>query len=574
MKCMPRSCVRIGIALLTFLASQASAEDPAMPEDQNVAQNVQNAPKRYDVWVEDCLKKVFQEQEVPENAVKEIIVHTAKGEFEAAQIAIRPKDDSIGGLRAVASSLKLNDNEVTLSAPRVRYVDSVPIGKNSWQTPPEQLIATAPAWIPDVLYEVEYVPVCQDRTRSIWLTFDIPLNAEPGEYTGEVKVFANDETITVPVTVHVHNTAVPAKSSLKTTNWVYLDSMSRWNGCELFDERFWELAKLYAENMASHRQNMIMTPLYKFYTQAHLIDFSADGDKLTFDFSKFDRWVDIFLDAGFTYIEGSHLGWIDGNVFCYVIKEGKAVQENHLASSPEAEHFLSQFLPALQEHLEQKGWLDIYYQHMRDEPSDEYRALYDKMMDMRRKYAPRIKTIEATHSTEIQPPTIMVPLLSHLAEKYEFYKSMQEKGQEVWFYTACGPNGAYANRFLDYHLLKVRYTYWLNFKYKIPGYLHWGYNFWGMLSPYSEIHMTWAVGPLPPGDSYIVYPTPQGVLDSIRWETARDGIEDYELLKMLEARNPAEAARICTLLVEDFDKYDLDVEHFRAARLEMLNALE
>ncbi|MBI5095071.1 MAG: DUF4091 domain-containing protein [Candidatus Hydrogenedentes bacterium] len=193
---------------------------------------------------------------------------------------------------------------------------------------------------------------------------------------------------------------------------------------------------------------------------------------------------------------------------------------------------------------------------------------------MRRTYAPRIKTIDATHSTEIQPPTIMVPLLSHLGEKYEFYKAMQEKGQEVWFYAACGPNGAYSNRFLDYHLLKVRYAHWLNFKYKIPGYLHWGYNFWGMLSPYSDIHMTWAVGPLPPGDSYIVYPTPKGVLDSIRWETVRDGIEDYELLKMLDAKNASEASRICTSLVQGFDKYDVDVGHFRAARLDLLNALE
>jgi hypothetical protein len=175
---------------------------------------------------------------------------------------------------------------------------------------------------------------------------------------------------------------------------------------------------------------------------------------------------------------------------------------------------------------------------------------------------------------KIQNPTIMVPLLSDLGENYDFYKNAQEKGQEVWFYAACGPNGSYANRFLDIHLLKVRYTHWLNFKYNIPGYLQWGYNFWGMLSPYSEIHMTWAVGPLPPGDSYIVYPTPQGVLDSIRWETMRDGIEDYELLKLLEAKEPAEATRISSLLIKNFDDYDMDVNHFRAARLEMLSVLE
>jgi hypothetical protein len=555
-----------GVVVLALFAVVAAAQESAAP--------AATVHKRYDVWVEDCLEKVFQDKEMPENAAKEIVVHAARGEYEAAQIAVRPKDDSVGGLHAIAGKLQKEDSEAVLPPPTVRYVDSVPIGQNSWRITPGHLIATAPAFIPDVLYEVGYVPVWQDRTRSIWLTFNVPADAEPGVYKGEVKVFTNEESSIVPMTLHVHHVTVPAKRNLKVTNWVYLDPMSRWNGCEMFDDRFWGLVKKYAENMASHRQNMIMTSLYSFYSGAHLLRFSADGDRLVVDFTDFDRWVNIFLDAGFNYIEGSHLGWIDGTVFCWDIKDGKVVQESHPADSPEAERYLSQFLPALQAHLEEKGWLDIYYQHMRDEPSDEFKALYDKMMAMRLQYAPRIKTIEATHSTKIQSPTIMVPLLSDLGANYDFYKKVQDAGQEVWFYAACGPNGSYANRFLDLHLLKVRYAHWINFKYNIPGYLHWGYNFWGLLSPYSEIHMTWAVGPLPPGDSYIVYPTPQGVLDSIRWEAMRDGIEDYELLKVLEAKNPAEAARIAALVISDFDQYDMDVGHFRATRLDLLSALE
>jgi len=86
--------------------------------------------------------------------------------------------------------------------------------------------------------------------------------------------------------------------------------------------------------------------------------------------------------------------------------------------------------------------------------------------------------------------------------------------------------------------------------------------------------MTWSVGPLPPGDSYIVYPTPRGVLDSMRWETVRDGIEDYELLELLRAKDAGKAEQICSLLIHGFDKYDLDVNHLRAARLKLLEALE
>ena len=557
------------ILVLAEDANTMTAENTAM-----TPQKEEKAKMRYDVWVEDCLEKVWQDKAMPEKAAKEIVLHTARGEYEAAQIAVSPKDDSIGGLRATCSELKKKETGKTLSAAKVRYVDYVPIGKNTWQTPPDQLIVTAPAWIPDVLYEVGYVPAWQNRTRPIWLTFNIASDAEAGTYTGEVTVYTNEEKSNVPVTIYVHNATVPAKRSFKMTNWVFLDSMQRWNGCKPFDDRFWEFVSIYAENMASHRQNMILTNLYRFYGSPALVEISADGNNLKFDFSKFDRWVDIFKKAGFTYFEGSHIGWIDETIYCWFVADGKVVEENFRADTPEAERYLSQFLPALQTHLEQKGLIEVYYQHVRDEPGDAHKATYDKTRAMMRKYAPRIKTIEATHSTNIEPPTIMVPLLSHFGEKYDFYKQMQEKGNEVWFYAACGPNGSYANRFMDIALLKVRYTHWINFKYNVAGYLHWGYNFWPQLSPYTDIHMTWAVGPLPPGDSYVVYPTPQGVLDSTRWETVRDGVEDYELFKLLQAKDPKKADEICSSMIHGFDKYDTDISHFRAARLKLLEALE
>ena len=564
-------------------------------EDANAVKPVK--PKmRYDVWVEDCLEKVWQEKAMPENAVKEISIHTARGEYEAIQVAVSPKDDSIGAMRATCSELKKKDSGKTLPAAKVRYVDYVPVGKNSWNTPPEQLIVKAPAWVPDVLYDVEHAPVWQNRTRPIWLTFNIPSDAEAGTYTGEVTVFANEEQIKVPLTVQVHNVTVPAKRNLITTNWLNLDSMARWHGCTFFDERFWAFANIYAENMASHRQNMILTPLYMFYTGdeqigirlaellgqsmnvkklgTQLVGISADGDKLRFDFTNFDKWVNIFKKAGVPYIEGSHLGWIDATVFCYIIRDGKLVQANFRSDAPEAEQFLSQFLPALQSHLIEKGWVDDYYQHLRDEPNDGHKIYYNKIAGLVHKYAPKIKTIDAVGSSDIEPPTVVVPLLSEFGIKYDYYKKLQDKGQEVWFYTACGPNGAYANRFLDIPQLKIRYLHWLNFKYNARGFLHWGYNWWGKLSPLSDIYMTWAVGPLPPGDSYVVYPTPHGLLDSIRWDTERDGIEDYELLKMLQAKDQKKADEICSSMVQGFVKYDVDINHFRAARLKLLESLE
>ena len=78
---------------------------------------------------------------------------------------------------------------------------------------------------------------------------------------------------------------------------------------------------------------------------------------------------------------------------------------------------------------------------------------------------------------------------------------------------------------------------------------------------------------MPGGDAFITYPAKGKILSSIRLEAMRDGIEDYELLKMLEQKQPAVAREICRLEVYEFSKYDLDIKSFRARRKQILQLL-
>ena len=68
----------------------------------------------------------------------------------------------------------------------------------------------------------------------------------------------------------------------------------------------------------------------------------------------------------------------------------------------------------------------------------------------------------------------------------------------------------------------------------------------------------------------IVYPKEERLLPSIRMESMRDGIYDYELLKMLEAKNKEKAKEIAGKIVFRFDHYDLNVINFRRLRREIL----
>ena len=563
-ECWRMRMMKAEFASCIWLALSLAGVDSAVAQPAT-----QPAGPNCEIWVEDSLVLVPEDRSMPQGAPQEIELDVARGEYEAAQIVVRPQATAIAWMRVECGELEKEGGAAKLPAPRVRFVDSVPLRVNIGGTPEGRPVVKAPAWIPDPLYDVPNVDVWQNKARPIWLTFKIPSDAEPGIYTGQVRVFANEAVLSVPMNVRVYKAAVPAKGTLKVTSWLRIDNIASWGGCELFDGRFWGLVRAYAENMAAHRHNVIFTPVSEFYTPAKLVTISAQDGRLRFDFSNFDRWVEIFKEAGaIGYVEGGHIG-AKGNVHCWVLRNGQIVHEMHPIDSPQAEEYLAQFFRSLQAHLDQKGWTDIYYQHLMDEPREGWTGKYNAALRLARRYVPRIKIIEATLTTGIEQPDIVVPVYRQFEANRDLYRKLQESGREVWFYTTV------MGRELGDHLLKARYVHWLNFKYNTAGYLHWGYNWWETLTPFTQTQVVHSPrGPFPPGSHAAVYPAPNGLIDSIRWETARDGIEDYELLKALEAKDPKKARAMCDSLVRAFADWDLDVGHFRAARRELLAAIQ
>jgi hypothetical protein len=70
--------------------------------------------------------------------------------------------------------------------------------------------------------------------------------------------------------------------------------------------------------------------------------------------------------------------------------------------------------------------------------------------------------------------------------------------------------------------------HWLNYRFGLKGYLHWGFNSWTD-DPYNAPGQH-------RGDGWHVYPKRDGLINSLRWEQMRNGIQDYEYLWMLENR--------------------------------------
>ena len=329
--------------------------------------------------------------------------------------------------------------------------------------------------------------------------------------------------------------------------------------------------------MAEYRQNVaIISPL-------GLSGFTLENGKWKCDFSNFDKVVEIFIDEGVIgRIEGGHIGGRAGNwdsQFVVMVPNDTIDPEKKFDRLPiidqRAQIFYSEFINALNTHLKEKGWDKIYMQHIADEPTEFNVKSYIEIAGFVKNIAPDFRIIEACHSKNLEDILdIWVPQLDFMNQDYEFYNGQNKKGKEAWFYTCLSPKGEYVNRFIELPLLRTRFMHWVNYKYNIPGYLHWGLNYWKE-DPFGEQTSIQYEGGniLPGGDSWIIYPKDGKLLSSIRFDAMRDGIVDYELFRMLEKKNPSKAKELADKVIYRFDSYDNNIEAFREHRRTLMELL-
>jgi len=539
-------------------------------------------PAQINIWSVDSLTKIFMTSTPPANsrAIPEFL--GARGQHLSIQFAIR-SSTTVKNLSADVISLKSIKDDL-LGGVIVRHVGYVVVGSHTDDTPADELIGEAPGWYPDPLWNFP-MDLDSNRTHSLWITVAVPVRSVPGVYRGTLVVRAGNSVLASKAfSIRVLSATVPDERTLKITNWFNVgDGASRqFYDAPQFSDAWWTVVGNMAKVMADYRQNVVITPLMD------LIPPHAENGVLAYDFSNFDRWVETFQRAGVIgYIEGSHLldrvGGYDGtlSVPAFVFDNGKITRQEIAPDDPRVEPYLTTFLSALNTHLAEKNWKSIYLQHILDEPHASEPPQYARVAELAHRQLPGVRTMDAINASEITEDLkkncdVWVPQLGRFDNQMDLIRDRMQSGREVWFYTCLFPNKRYPNRLMDYPLLKVRLLHWLNFRYGFTGFLHWGWNFWTP-DPVKDTQPVIDANTqlLPAGDAFIVYPDRVGksVYSSIRLETMREGIEDYELLRQLQQRDPVKAEQLSQAAITSFTDYVRDPAKFRALETKLLQAL-
>jgi len=546
------------------------------------------------VWSVDPMRKVFKDDFPPQKSTRQVTMETVRGALAIGQMAVKSSHGATLEIKPFKLREGIGGEQITIIP---RFVGFVLINVNTPDTPVRPIAGCplsgeidreAPCKIPDPLLEDDCLRIEPGESQPIWFTAEVPCEQKPGIYRGEFKFKVDNHMESVPVELKIYGATVSKERHLWVVNHLRAEPLAEFYGVEPWSPEHWEILKNFAEDMALHRQSMINPPMFP------LVKVIKDKKGFSFDFTMYDHFVQLFKKAGVVgKIEGTPLGGSDRKTVSLpeiqiLNSEGKiAYRQPRLnIRSPEARDFLSKFLPALEKHLGEKGWLDIYLQRIFDEPRDEDAKEFRFLSTMVKEFSPKIRRMEPILSIDLEDALdVWIPPLEHFEggigfDRYQdFFRELQKQGKEVWFYTCFSPRGSYPNRFIDFPLIKQRCLHWINFKYDLPGFLHWGYNgaykIWGRL--YWNYRNEFCCGIqrecYAPGDAFIVYPGEKRPLSCLRYEIHRKSIEDYELLRSLSNRNPKLAEEIVDSVLPSITGYERRIERFNSVWRRLVEAL-
>ena len=174
--------------------------------------------------------------------------------------------------------------------------------------------------------------------------------------------------------------------------------------------------------------------------------------------------------------------------------------------------------------------------HISDEPSKASMEIYREAKETVADLLAGYKMIDAIFDVEYYKSglvTTPVPLSEHIGGFLEL------KVPELWTYTCCIPTQKCSNRFISMPSWRNRSIGMQLYKYRIAGFLHWGYNFYNnrlsgnAINPYSDLEgERWVAA----GDTFSVYPAPDGTpYESIRIMVFTEALTDIRAMQLAES---------------------------------------
>jgi hypothetical protein len=387
--------------------------------------------------------------------------------------------------------------------------------------------------MPDRLERFDRFDLPARTVRPVWLSIDIPANALPGDYAGTIQARSSREQATLRVKIHVQERRLPAPGDWKfrldlwQNPWVVASyfQVEPWSAEHLTLLR--EHLKLYAEAGGKYITTYAVHSPWSdnsYVLEGAMIEWvKTAGGAWKFDYSIFDQYVKLAMEAGVKEAITIYTPIPWGHRFRYLDeKSGNFVYEEWSPTSSQFKAFWNVFLDDLKTHLKKQGWFGKTYLGINENPLDltlaAARVIKEHSKDWKITYA---GDWHAELSSLLDDYSVIITKEPGPTELQERLR----RGFTTTYYVCCNP--PQPNNFVFSAPVEGRFIGWYAAAYGYSGFLRWAYDAWPADPMRDARHTLW-----PAGDCFLVYP---GGNSSIRFEKLREGIVDYEKLRLLRA---------------------------------------
>ena len=394
----------------------------------------------------------------------------------------------------------------------------------------------------------------------IWISIDIPPDTDPGYYSGEIELReGRNKGLKFALEIEVQSPELPPPSEwdFHLDLWQNPFSVARFFNVEPWSEEHFERMKPTMEMLADAGQKCITTTISDKPWGGQTFDpFDSMVKKIrtvsgswTYDYFVFDAWVEFAMECGIDEQINCYSMITWNNEYTYYDESGE--QEVTVSCKPGSREYDEIWIPFLNDfndHLLQKNWKDLTTISM-DERSMEDLL---KVIELVGREAPELKIAFAgRYHPELDHALFDLSVASAHVIPDENLAIRADEEFKTTFYVCCVEEQP--NTFSFSNPAEASYLAWYAANRNFDGMLRWSYNSWTE-NPLHDSRFR----RFPGGDTYIVYP---GGQSSVRFERLREGIQDFEKIRILKEElileGSAESHEKLKLLNSQLAKFDI-----------------
>lgn len=450
--------------------------------------------------------------------------------------------------------------------------------------------------VPDMLNGPGPVEVAANQLQPLWVGVDIPRDANPGVYRGEISVKMDSTSLAFPFAIKVLPVTVPEVKdwTFDVNFWMHPQATAHYYaGCQCHgqDEAKWKHHNC-AELMWSDRHlalykptlellrdagqktitvNLLKDPWRSSYllkSEQHQTNYPYDemirwrrktDGSYAFDFRAFEKFVKFCMDLGIDRrIECfSMLPWVSGKfsaITCYDEAAGKEII-HRFASWEEYDQVWSGFMREFVPLLVRNGWFEKTIIGA-DERGLGNMAHVQKVLESFKHQGKALRISAAANRTHpfddsLDSISMHCGTAKVVNDKWsekqfaDWATGRRAKGLQSTWYTCTG---TYPGNFGNSRPAESLFIGWYSARLQADGYLRWAVDSWNDTPTETTDHKVYETG-----DTFQIYPGDRDAKvpftrSSVRFELFRQGIVDHEKIQVLKAKSPQSRQAIDAML--------------------------